>query len=153
MLAHIVVCVRKYNISSVCVYVCVQQYWRMCCRTYNFDQINSTRLRRNQRSSVSDHLNVSVAPGWALSAVALGTAVDRGGMITMAPGVMKYWLDTKQFTLDMLSRDNLHMTNASYQCRARLMADTVTQAGRPRDGQAIRLLSGPNAVRNAASPK
>ena len=40
--------------------------------------------------------------------------------------VMKYWLDSKQFTpATMLSADQLHMTDASYHCLAQLMADAI----------------------------
>jgi acyl-CoA thioesterase I len=75
--------------------------------------------------------------------------------------VMKYWLDSKQFTpATMLSADQLHMTDASYHCLARLMADTIVPtaipalpAARPSADQAIKLLSGPSAVRNAEKPR
>jgi lysophospholipase L1-like esterase len=72
--------------------------------------------------------------------------------------VMKYWLDSKQFTpATMLSADQLHMTDASYHCLARLMADaivpTAIPAVQPPANQAIKLLSGPSAVRNAEKPR
>jgi acyl-CoA thioesterase I len=72
--------------------------------------------------------------------------------------VMKYWLDSKQFTpATMLSADQLHMTDASYHCLAQLMADTIVPtaipAVRPSANQAIKLLSGPSAVRNAEKPR
>jgi lysophospholipase L1-like esterase len=72
--------------------------------------------------------------------------------------VMKYWLDSKQFTpATLLSPDQLHMTDASYHCLAQLMADaivpTATPAARPSANQAIKLLSGPSAVRNAEKPR
>lgn len=76
--------------------------------------------------------------------------------------VMKYWLDTRQFTpATMLSSDQLHMTDASYHCLARLMADAIVPtaipaiqppaAGKP--AQAIKALSGPSAVRSAENPR
>ena len=76
--------------------------------------------------------------------------------------VMKYWLDTRQFTpATMLSSDQLHMTDASYYCLARLMADAIVPtaipaiqppaAGKP--AQAIKALSGPSAVRSAENPR
>jgi len=72
--------------------------------------------------------------------------------------VMKYWLDSKQFTpATMLSADQLHMTDASYHCLARLMADAIIPTAMPAvqspDNQAIKLLSGQNAVRNAEKPR
>jgi acyl-CoA thioesterase I len=73
--------------------------------------------------------------------------------------VMKYWLDSKQFTpATMLSADQLHMTDASYHCLAQLMADTIvptamTSVQPPANTQAIKLLSGPSAVRNAENPR
>jgi acyl-CoA thioesterase-1 len=72
--------------------------------------------------------------------------------------VMKYWLDSKQFTPStMLSADQLHMTDASYHCLAQLMADaivpTAMPAAQPSANQTIKLLSGPNAVRNAEKPR
>lgn len=75
--------------------------------------------------------------------------------------VMKYWLDAKQFTPStMLSPDQLHMTDASYHCLAKLMADAIVPSAIPavqppaaQAGQAIKLLSGPNAVRSAENPR
>ena len=71
---------------------------------------------------------------------------------------MKYWLDSKRFTpATMLSADQLHMTDASYHCLARLMADAIVPTAMPAvqspDNQAIKLLSGQNAVRNAEKPR
>jgi len=73
--------------------------------------------------------------------------------------VMKYWLDSKQFTpATMLSADQLHMTDASYHCLAQLMADAIVpmvmpSVQPPTNNQAIKLLSGPSAVRNAENPR
>jgi len=72
--------------------------------------------------------------------------------------IMKYWLDSKQFTpATMLSADQLHMTDASYHCLARLMADAIIPTAMPAvqssDSQSIKLLSGQNAVRNAEKPR
>jgi len=75
--------------------------------------------------------------------------------------VMKHWLDAGQFTpATMLSPDQLHMTDASYHCLARLMADAIVPSAIPavqppaaQAGQAIKLLSGPNAVRSAENPR
>jgi acyl-CoA thioesterase-1 len=75
--------------------------------------------------------------------------------------VMKHWLDAGQFTPStMLSPDQLHMTDASYHCLARLMADAIVPSAIPavqppaaQAGQAIKALSGPNAVRSAENPR
>ena len=72
--------------------------------------------------------------------------------------VMKYWLDSKQFTpATMLSADQLHMTDTSYRCLAQLMADAIVPATMPAvqtpANQAIKLLSGANAVRSAEKPR
>jgi lysophospholipase L1-like esterase len=79
--------------------------------------------------------------------------------------VMKHWLDAGQFTpATMLSPDQLHMTDASYHCLARLMADAIVPPAIPgaipavqppavQAGQAIKALSGPNAVRSAENPR
>jgi len=72
--------------------------------------------------------------------------------------VMKYWLDSKQFTpATMLSADQLHMTDASYHCLAQLMADAIMPTAMPAvqssDNQAIKLLSGQNALHNAEKPR
>ena len=72
---------------------------------------------------------------------------------------MKHWLDSKQFTqATMLSADQLHMTDAGYHCLAQLMADAIVPTAvpsiqPPANNQAIKLLSGPSAVRNAENPK
>jgi acyl-CoA thioesterase I len=72
--------------------------------------------------------------------------------------VMKYWLESKQFTpATMLSADQLHMTDASYHCLAQLMADAIVLATmpavQPPANQAIKLLSGPSAVRSMEKPR
>jgi acyl-CoA thioesterase-1 len=72
--------------------------------------------------------------------------------------VMKYWLESKQFTpTTMLSADQLHMTDTSYRCLAQLMADAIVLATmpavQPPANQAIKLLSGPNAFRSAEKPR
>ncbi|WP_192499222.1 SGNH/GDSL hydrolase family protein [Skermanella pratensis] len=72
--------------------------------------------------------------------------------------VMKHWLDSKQFTpATMLSSDQVHMTDASYRCLAELMANAIVPAAmpavQPPAGQTIKVLSGPNAVRSAETPR
>ncbi|WP_051512753.1 SGNH/GDSL hydrolase family protein [Skermanella stibiiresistens] len=91
---------------------------------------------------------------------ALGAA--NGVPVFRRSAVMRYWLDHKQFTATtMLSGDQLHMTDASYHCLAELMANAIVPSAMPAveppstnaSAQAIKLLSGPTAVRNAEMPR
>jgi acyl-CoA thioesterase-1 len=99
--------------------------------------------------------------GYVDAVRALGAA--QGVPVFRRSEVMKYWLDSKQFTpATMLSADQLHMTDASYHCLAQLMADAIMPAAmsavqppvsRASANQAIKLLSGPSAVRSAEKPR
>lgn len=59
------------------------------------------------------------------------TANDLGVGLFQRFAVMRHWVDSGQARMeDMISRDQLHMNDASYRCIARLLANIVTDVAR-----------------------
>jgi hypothetical protein len=65
-------------------------------------------------------------------------AAAEGVPILRRYDVMAYWLDTRQFdTSTMLSRDGLHMVDASYDCLSEVTADLIENGLDPKIRQVV----------------
>jgi hypothetical protein len=57
------------------------------------------------------------------------TANDLNVAVFQRFAVMRYWVTSGEYRMqDIISRDQLHMNDASYHCIARLLADSLASA-------------------------